>query len=153
MEGGITQTHSGQWISICSYSVTCLSFSMKNDVLAQLVLHNSESPLTLFEAHKHAFSNSSSVRHFDRRQRRLLVKIITILKIAAFISRQVEVPGRNVKSWFRGTERRCYCIKDVVSQLDSLGLFWAGNIWSCWRNPWRIERRLTWWAGGWSWGT
>lgn len=105
------------------YSVTCLSFSMKNDVSVQLVLHNSKSPLTLFEAHKHAFSHSSSIRHFDRRQRRLLLKTITIFKIAAFISRKVGVPGRNVKSWFGGTERRCYCIKDVVNQLDSLGLF------------------------------
>lgn len=105
------------------YPVICLSFSMKNDVLVQLALDNSESPFTHFEAQKYAFSYSSSVRHFGRRQRRLLVKTITILKIAPFISRQVGEPGRNVKSWFRGREWRCCCIKDVVNRLDSLGLF------------------------------
>lgn len=106
------------------YPVTCLSFSVKNDVLVQLALNNSESPLTLFEAHKHVFSHSSSVRRFDRRQRRLLLKTITILKIGLFINRQVSVPGSNVKSWFRGTARRCYCSKDAVNRL---GIAWGSS--------------------------
>lgn len=106
------------------YPVTCFSFSVKNDVLVQLALNNSESPLTLFEAHKHVFSHSSSVRRFDRRQRRLLLKTITILKIGPFINRQVSVPGRNVKSWFRGTARRCYCSKDAVNRL---GIAWGSS--------------------------
>lgn len=58
--------------------VTCLSFSTKNYILVHLTLDNSESPLTLSEAYKHAFFHSSSSRHFGRRQSRLLVKIIII---------------------------------------------------------------------------
>lgn len=49
------------------YPVNCLFFSMKNDVLVQLALNNSESSLTLSESHKHAFSHSFSVRHFHKR--------------------------------------------------------------------------------------
>lgn len=116
MEGGITQRPIlGNESVFSEYRLTCLSFSVKSDALVQLALNNSESPLTLFEAHTHAFSHLSSIRHFDRRQKRLLVKTTTILKTAPFISRQVGEPGRNVQSWFRGTERRCYCIKDVVN--------------------------------------